>query len=64
MKPRPSLSSRQREIMRLILRGKADKEISTALGISKGTLKNHLARIFLKLGANSRAHAVAIFLSE
>jgi DNA-binding CsgD family transcriptional regulator len=62
MKSRPLLSPRQREIMRCVMAGRCDKETSARLGISKGTLKNHLARIFLKLGANSRAHAVAKFL--
>lgn len=63
MKPRPPLSPRQKQILRLVMRGKADKQILSELGISASTLKNHLSRIFLKLGANSRAHAVALFLA-
>lgn len=62
MKTRRELSPRQREIMRLVMRGYCDKETASALGISEGTLKNHFSRIFDRLKSRSRAHAVAIFL--
>ena len=61
MKPRPPLSPRQREILRKVAAGMCDKQISMMLGITHGTLKNHMARIFFKLKAKSRAHAVFIF---
>ena len=61
MNARPPLSPRQREIMRKIAAGCCDKQISIMLGISEGTIKNHMTRIFTKLNARSRAHAVFIF---
>ena len=61
MKPRLPLSPRQREILRLALRGKADKEIAGALGISQATVKSHWAQIFLRLRAKSRVHAWVVF---
>jgi len=64
MKRRPPLSPRQREIIRKIAAGCADKQISLMLGISEGTLKNHMSRIFSKLKAKSRAHAVFIYFSQ
>ncbi len=64
MKPRPPLSPRQREILKMAARGMADKEISAALEVSKSTVKSHWAKIFLRLQAKSRLHAWAIFLSQ
>jgi DNA-binding CsgD family transcriptional regulator len=52
------LSPRQAEILRLISRGKTDKEIAVDLTISRGTVKTHLRIIFSKLRARSRAQAV------
>ena len=60
MNARPPLSPRQREIMRKIAAGCCDKQISIMLGISEGTIKNHMTRIFDRLGAVSRTQA-AIF---
>lgn len=55
------LSPRQREIIRHVAKGCTDKEISGKLAISEGTLKNHFSRIFERLNARSRAHAVFLF---
>ncbi len=60
MKP-PKLSPRQSEILRLISRGKSNSEIADALKISKHTVGAHIKVVMLKLGAHSRAHAVALF---
>jgi len=55
------LSPRQAEILRLISRGKTDKEIAADLTISRGTVKTHLRIIFSKLRARSRAQAIFRF---
>jgi len=58
------LSPRQAEIVRLISRGKTDKEIAAELSISAGTVKTHLRIVFTKLRAHSRSHAVFRYLNS
>ena len=52
------LSARQIDVLRLLIEGKANKEISHRLGLSDSTVKTHLAAIFRKLGVGSRTQAV------
>ena len=58
------LSAREIEVLRLIGRGLANKEIATELGLSAHTVKNHLSHILEKLQAADRAHALAIALQR
>ena len=58
------ISSRELEVLRLIARGKSNREIATQLGIAEGTVKAHLTNIFTKLGAADRAQAMAIALKR
>ena len=51
------LTMREREIIDWISRGKINSEIAANLDISVFTVKNHLRRIFNKLGAANRADA-------
>ena len=55
-----SLSTRQRQLLELLIEGKSNKEISTDLQIEPGTVKQHLFVLFRKLGVNSRAKAVIV----
>ena len=55
------LSAREREILRLLARGFAYKEMAEALGISIGTINTHIRRIYQKLHVSSRGEAVALF---
>jgi transcriptional regulator EpsA len=52
------LSAREIEIMDWVRMGKTNYEIGLILNISAFTVKNHLQRIFKKLGTSSRAQAV------
>lgn len=52
------LSQRETEIMDWVRMGKTNYEIGLILNISAFTVKNHLQRIFKKLGTSSRAQAV------
>jgi len=52
------LSPRELEIAQLIVRGKGNKEIASALRVSRHTVKNHVAKIFKKLGVSNRSAAV------
>ena len=58
----PSLSRREIEVLRHVALGETSKEIAGALGIGERTVNWHLERAFIKLGADSRAHAVALAL--
>jgi two-component system, NarL family, nitrate/nitrite response regulator NarL len=53
------LTPRQREIFDLIVVGTSNKEIARELGLSQGTVKIHIAKLFRKLGVRRRG-AVAL----
>jgi DNA-binding NarL/FixJ family response regulator len=53
-----TLTDREAEVMRLLARGLANKEIGRELRISEDTVKTHVSRILAKLGARSRTQAV------
>jgi two-component system NarL family response regulator len=58
--PAPALSEREREVLRLVAGGSTNGQIGRALGITERTAKFHVRSLFTKLGAESRAHLVAI----
>jgi DNA-binding CsgD family transcriptional regulator len=58
------LSPRQREILALVAAGRTSKEIAGELGISESTVNWHLSNVFDRLGASSRAEAVALAMRE
>lgn len=60
----PSLSQREIEILRHVALGETSKEIAGALGIRERTVNWHIERAFVKLGAGSRAEAVAIAMER
>jgi two-component system nitrate/nitrite response regulator NarL len=49
-----ALSDRQREVVILVCRGLSNRLIADALGVSEGTIKNHLHTIFGMIGIQSR----------
>ncbi len=53
-----SLTDREVEVLKLIAKGSANKEIAMQLNISNSTVKTHIASIFQKLGTNDRTEAV------
>jgi DNA-binding NarL/FixJ family response regulator len=55
------LSQREREVLGLLARGYAFKEVSDALGISVTTVGTHIRHIYEKLHVHSRAQAVAAY---
>ena len=54
-----SLTPRQREILRLLCEGKANKEIARELDIGVGTVKQHVVALFKRLNVRNRAMAVS-----
>jgi DNA-binding NarL/FixJ family response regulator len=53
-----ALTAREIQVLREIARGKANKEIATALSISEYTVKDHLKNIMAKLHVADRTEAV------
>lgn len=53
------LSGREGQIVELVCRGAANREIARTLGITVATAKKHLGRIFDKVGVDSRAQLMA-----
>jgi predicted ATPase/DNA-binding CsgD family transcriptional regulator len=56
------LTEREAEVLRLLAAGRTNKEIAQALVVSVRTVENHLTHIYGKIGARSRAEAVAFAL--
>jgi DNA-binding NarL/FixJ family response regulator len=51
------LSDRERDVLRLVAEGMANKQIARVLGISESTVKAHLGSIFRHLGVTDRTSA-------
>lgn len=62
--PVPELTERQRLILASITEGLTNLAIANRLGISEDGVKRHVNAIMAKLGADSRAEAVAIALRK
>ena len=53
------LSAREAQIMDMIATGQTNGQIAASLVVAEKTIKNHVNRIYGKLGAGSRADAIA-----
>lgn len=54
----PRLSKREQEVVQLLLEGKSNKLIASALCVSANTVEYHLKNVYKKLQVNSRTEAV------
>jgi DNA-binding NarL/FixJ family response regulator len=61
---RQDVTPREKEAVRLILRGLSNKEIAVELGVSEATAKLHIAHLMTKLGARDRTHAASLALRK
>ena len=59
---RHNLSTRQRQVLALLLEGASDKEIASGLHISRATAHEHVLTLFRHFGVNSRAKLLACFI--
>jgi DNA-binding NarL/FixJ family response regulator len=56
----PGLTTRQRDVLKVLLRGQSDKHIARQLDIAVSTVKTHLQALYRTLEVASRAEAVAL----
>ncbi|MEU0491122.1 response regulator transcription factor [Nocardiopsis sp. NPDC006139] len=56
--PRPAVTPRELEILRLLAKGAGNREIARTLFVTEATVKTHLQRIYAKLGVETRTAAV------
>ena len=57
------LTAREREVAKLVAKGKSNKDICKLLFLTEGTVKNYVTRILEKLELNSRTE-LAVFISQ
>jgi DNA-binding NarL/FixJ family response regulator len=53
------LTSREREVLRLVALGHTNVEVAASLSIAAGTVRKHLEHAYAKLGVSTRTAAVA-----
>ncbi len=62
--PPPAITSREREVLRLMAAGASTKAIAEKLFISPATARNHIHNILAKLEVHSRLEAVTVALKH
>lgn len=55
-----ALTEREQQVLQLVAEGLSNRQIGAELGITERTVKYHVTSILNKLGAENRAHAVAL----
>lgn len=55
--PTANLSTREREVLSLVVQGLANKQIARRLGITERTVKGHLTSAFQRIGVTDRTQA-------
>lgn len=61
---RPKLTPREREVMRLLLEGRTNKEIGAELHVSESAVKASLQQLFAKTGVRTRSQLVRVALEQ
>ena len=51
------LSTREQQVLRLVTKGLANKQIARYLGISESTVKAHISNVFRRIGVTDRTSA-------
>lgn len=58
------LSERERDVLKLVVRGFSNRQIAANLTLSESTIKFHVSNILAKLGIATRAEAVALAIQH
>ncbi|MHB8489997.1 MAG: response regulator [Candidatus Dormibacteria bacterium] len=58
------LTARERDVLRLVVEGLANKQIAQRLGIGEKTIKTHVSRVLAKLGVADRTQAAVLAIRE
>lgn len=58
--PLAVLTTREREVVKLLAEGRSNRSIARELFVSERTVRNHLSHVFLKLGVRDRVQAVLL----
>ena len=58
------LSKREEQVLHALADGLSNRELAASLNLSEHTVKNHLFRIFDKLGVSNRMEAVLYAISQ
>ncbi len=62
--PNSDLSRRERDVLSLMVQGKSNKDIASALHITEATVKSHVSVILERLGVTDRTQAVIAALQR
>jgi DNA-binding NarL/FixJ family response regulator len=61
---RPSLSTRERQILAMVVMGLTNQEIGARMFLAESTVKSHLSSAYNKLGVRSRSEAVTVIMDR
>jgi DNA-binding NarL/FixJ family response regulator len=59
----PALSTREREVVDLVITGLRNREIADRMGITEKTVKTHLTHVYQRLGVSTRREMIDAFKS-
>lgn len=61
---RPELTSREMDVLRLIVQGQSNREISSSLNVGEGTVRAHINNILSKLKVRDRTQAATLAIRQ
>ena len=61
---RPALTPRELDVLRLVAKGRTNKELASAMFVSEETVKTHMKALFQKLGVHDRTEAISVSLKR
>jgi DNA-binding NarL/FixJ family response regulator len=59
---KPAFSHREKQVLALVVKGLANRQIASELFLAESTVKSHLGSAFQKLGVHSRNEAAALLV--
>ena len=64
VQPPRTLAPREREVLDLLSKGRAYKQIAAEMELSMGTVRTYIRRLYGKLNVNCRTEAVVLYLTQ